>query len=282
MALGIAVLATVAAVKRLKNASDRQLRRFLLTFAGLLLSFEIYKQLIFSFHDDWNYQWYIFPFQFCSTPMYIALIAGFTKNKIVQQAFINFLGTYGLFAGLAAMLYPNDVFVATIGINIQTMVHHGAMMVVGIALLANKVKLIPSSILSATAVFSILVTIAILLNFAHNSWIAVGTFNMFYINPLYHNHLPVLVLIEPHVPHFVFVIIYVFGFALIAYLMLMIGKGIKAADSYRISARQKLWNRIKIENDSDLDPSVYSRWGNNIVIWSPSDQKVGAVFFPVN
>lgn len=228
LALTIAVLAAVIAVVRLKNADDRQLRRFLLVFAGLLLSFEAYKQLIFSYQAGWGYQWYIFPFQFCSTPMYVALFAGLTKNKKVQQALINFLGTYGLFAGLAVMLYPNDVFVTTIGINIQTMVHHGAMMVVGIALLANQVKLTSRSIFGATAVFSVLVTMAILMNYVHNTWIAVGTFNMFFINPLIRNHLPVLSMIEPLVPHFIFVVIYIVGFALVAYLMLLIGIGIKA------------------------------------------------------
>jgi hypothetical protein len=160
--------------------------------------------------------------------MYVALFAGLTKNIKIQQALINFLGTYGLFAGLAAMIYPNDVFVSTIGINIQTMVHHGAMMVVGTALLANRVQLKPSSIIGATTVFLILVTIAILLNFAHNTWIADGTFNMFFINPQYQNHLPVLTLIESHVPHFLFVVIYTVGFMLIAFLVLLIGIGIKA------------------------------------------------------
>ena len=228
LALTITLLATVIAVIRLKNANDIQIRRFLLSFSGLLLTFEVYKQLIFSFQANWDYQWYAFPFQFCSTPMYVALFAGLTKNIKIQQALINFLGTYGLFAGLAAMIYPNDVFVSTIGINIQTMVHHGAMMVVGTALLANRVQLKPSSIIGATTVFLILVTIAILLNFAHNTWIADGTFNMFFINSQYQNHLPVLTLIESHVPHFLFVVIYTVGFMLIAFLVLLIGIGIKA------------------------------------------------------
>ena len=223
LALTITLIATVIAVIRLKNANDIQIRRFLLSFSGLLLTFEVYKQLIFSFQANWDYQWYAFPFQFCSTPMYVALFAGLTKNIKIQQALINFLGTYGLFAGLAAMIYPNDVFVSTIGINIQTMVHHGAMMVVGTALLANRVQLKPSSIIGATTIFLILVTIAILLNFAHNTWIVDGTFNMFFINPQYQNHLPVLKLIEPHVPHFLFVIIYTIGFIIVAFLVLLIG-----------------------------------------------------------
>jgi len=223
LALAIAILASVLATLYLRNADDKKLRRFLLGFSGLLLGFEAYKQLIFSYQANWSYQWYAFPFQFCSTPMYVALVAGLTKKKKIQQALVNFLGTYGLFAGLAVMVYPNDVFISTIGINIQTMVHHGAMKVVGIALLANKVPLSSKSILSAAAVFTVLVSIAILLNFVHTTWIQDGTFNMFFINPAFRNHLPILSQIEPLVPHSVFVLIYIIGFALVAYLMLLFG-----------------------------------------------------------
>jgi len=282
LALSIVVLASVVAVRWLKNADESRLRRFLLVFACLLLIFEVYKQLIFSFQADWNYQWYIFPFQFCSTPMYIALIAGLTKNKKIRQTFINFLATYGFFAGLAAMVYPNDVFVATIGINIQTMVHHGAMMVLGIALLLNKVKLVLASIVSATAVFSVLAVLAILLNFIHNTWIGEGTFNMFFINPQYNNHLPVLTSIEPLVPHFVFVLIYIVGFAFVAYLMLILGAGIKAAASYRKSIHQKHWNNMVTEYDSNFDSSVYRRWKNSVIIGSATDLYMRTVFPPVN
>jgi len=223
LALAIAIIASIVATIYLRNADDKKLRRFLLGFSGLLLGFEVYKQVIFSYQANWSYQWYAFPFQFCSTPMYVGLLAGLTKNKKLQQALINFLGTYGLFAGLAVMLYPNDVFISTIGINIQTMVHHGAMMVVGIALLANKVRLTSKSILSAAAVFTVLVSLAILMNYAHNTWIHNGTFNMFFINPINVNHLPILSQIQPLVPHPVFVIIYIIGFALVAYLMLLFG-----------------------------------------------------------
>ena len=235
IALVLVLIASILFATRMKKISDSKLRRFLLIFAGLLLLLELYKQLIFSYQSDWNYQWYAFPFQFCSTPMYVTLFAGLTKNKKIQQALINFLGTYGLFAGLAVMLYPNDVFISTIGINIQTMVHHGGMMVIGITLLANQVKLTSKSIIGASLVFSILVTIAMIMNFIHNTWISEGTFNMFFINPLYNNHIPVLTLIEPLVTHFLFVIIYIVGFTFVAYLMLAIGIGIKALGFKKIT-----------------------------------------------
>ena len=72
-----------------------------------------------------------FPFIFVQSPMYIAPIAAFLRPGKVRQAILNFLGTFGLFGGLAVMIYAQPVFITTIGINIQTMVHHGAQVVLG-------------------------------------------------------------------------------------------------------------------------------------------------------
>jgi hypothetical protein len=64
--------------------------------------------------------------------MYVGLLAGLLKEGKVRRALYSFLGTFCLFAGLAVMVYPNDVFTSTLGISIQTMVHHGGMTVLGI------------------------------------------------------------------------------------------------------------------------------------------------------
>ncbi|MDO9628503.1 MAG: YwaF family protein [Acholeplasmataceae bacterium] len=223
LALVLVVVGSVISVSRMKQMSDAKLKKTLLIFAGVLILFEIYKQLIFSYQANWSYQWYAFPFQFCSTPMYVALLAGLTKNKKVFEALKIFLATFGLFAGLAVMLYPMTVFVSTIGINIQTMVHHGGMAIIGLGILVNQIKLESKSIFKASLVFSVLVLIALVMNTIHNTWIQIGTFNMFFINPRFENGLPILGLFQPLVPAPIFLLIYIFGFSLCAYIMLFIG-----------------------------------------------------------
>ena len=221
--LALVIVGSIIAITRMKNMSDQKLKKVLLVFSLILIAFEVYKQVIFSYQSNWDYPWYIFPFQFCSTPMYVALIAGLSRNKKVFDALKTFLATFGLFAGIAVMLYPMTVFVNTVGINIQTMVHHGGMAIIGLGLLANQVKLESKSILKASAVFSILVGIALLMNTVFNMWIHDGTFNMFFINPLFENGLPILGLFQPLVPAPIFILIYIFGFSLLAYIMLLIG-----------------------------------------------------------
>jgi multisubunit Na+/H+ antiporter MnhC subunit len=215
MAIGI-----VIAVTRIKKMDDQKLKKMLIIFSVVLLTLEVYKQVIFSYQANWSYQWYAFPFQFCSTPMYIALFAGLTKNKKIEEALIAFLATFGLFAGIAVMFYPVTVFIQTIGINVQTMVHHGGMAVLGVGLLANKVKLESKTIIKASVVFSLLVVVAIILNTMHLYLVNEGTFNMFFISPRFENGLPILSMIQPLVHPIIFTFIYIIGFSFVAYIML--------------------------------------------------------------
>ncbi|BCR35840.1 hypothetical protein MPAN_007330 [Mariniplasma anaerobium] len=121
------------------------------------------------------------------------------------------------------MLHPGDVFVDTIGINIQTMIHHGGIAIVGFSLLFSKqVSYKINTLIKASVVFSIVVLIAILLNAIFNTWINDGTFNMFFINPKFTSNIPILFDIQPHVNAVVFNLIYYFGFTLVALIVFKI------------------------------------------------------------
>lgn len=208
-------------LKMFKKGDIPKIKKTILILGIVMLLLEVYKQIIFTYQEN-HYQWYAFPFQFCSTPMYLYIILGFTKNKKIASYLVAFLATYGTFAGVAVMLYPSSVFVPTIGINIQTMVHHGLIAAVGLALLLTSVPINYKTLLKGMSVFVILVTIAYMMNILFNVFIDTATFNMFFINPKYGTEIPVLSMIEPNVPHFIFLIVYVLGFSLMALLMLLI------------------------------------------------------------
>ncbi len=221
LSLFLFLLTMVILTIRYRHADERKLQLFLRTMAIIMIVFELYKQINFTYVNNWHYQWYAFPFQFCSTPMYIALIASFLKKGEVRNAMYMFLATFGFFAGAAVMFYPSTVYTSTVGINIQTMVHHGGMAVMGMVLLANHVPLDIKSFLKGTYVFVMLTLFAIILNGMHNLWIQDGSFNMFFINPLYHSEIPVLNLFQPLVPTIIYILIFIFGFSLVAYIMLL-------------------------------------------------------------
>jgi len=235
-ALAVVAIATVFVAIRFKHASDKSMRIILLSLGLLCMAFETYKQLIFSFSWDavnnqavWSYQWYAFPFHFCSMPMYLAPLAAILKKGKVQQAILNFLGTFGLFGGLAVMIYAEPVFISTIGINIQTMVHHGSQVVMGVFLLSShRVEFSWKSMIGASIVFVIPLFLAIGMNYAFFAWkgYAAGQFNMFWVSPYFTTELPVMSLIQPVVPYPIFVMIYILGFVLLASFVLLSAYGI--------------------------------------------------------
>lgn len=202
------------------------------TLAVILL--EIYKQINYSFsYTDgivFDYQWYAFPFQFCSTPMYIGLLAVlFSKGKL-HDAFCAYLATFAVFAGVCVSVYPGDVFVSTIGINIQTMVCHGSMICVGVYLFfSGHVPLEHKTILKAIPVFAVCVGLAVVMNeLAYSAGLLeTETFNMFFVSPHCEPSLPVYSLVQNAVPYPWCLVIYILIFTLAAYLMLLIAMGVR-------------------------------------------------------
>ena len=226
--LALTVALSVLFAKKYKNATDKKIDKFLFITSIIVITFEIYKQVVFSFHFDgkkviWDYQWYAFPFQFCSTPMYIMLIASIVKNEKIKNVLYSFLGTFALFAGTAVMLYPGDVFVVTLGINIQTMVCHGSMVIVGIVLLASKkCQSNSESIIKGFVVFLITVCIAIGLNFTYKGLGGTERFNMMFLSPYHDCGVPFLEIIQKNAPYPVFVLSYIFGFTLATIIVIII------------------------------------------------------------
>ena len=220
---------TVLLCKLGKYHNDQQVRKVLRFTALLVIGLEIYKQINYTFrYDDGiyaSYRWYAFPWQFCSTPMYISLLAGISKKGRFHDALCAYLSTFAVFAGAAVMLYPADVFTETVGINIQTMICHGSMVVIGAYLLSSgHVKLEGKTVLKAIPVFACTVGIAMLLNEMANltGILEDHTFNMFFISPYCDPSLPVYSLVQQVVPYPISLVIYILGFSAAAAMMLLI------------------------------------------------------------
>lgn len=198
-------------------------RTVLLITTVIVILLEIYKQLLYSYHVDWSYQWYAFPMQFCSTPMYVGLLAALTKKGKIHESACAYMVTFSLFAGTAVMIYPGDVFIDSIGINIQTMICHGSMIFLAIYLMATGyVKLGLKTVLKAIPIFAFFLLIAMGLNeWAYQSGLLVEHtgFNMFYISPYVPGHLPIYSNVQAVVPYPWSLLIYIVGFAAAAYVM---------------------------------------------------------------
>ena len=236
MFVAIIICATVLICLKFKDSSEKTVNKIMLVVWIILVVGEIIKQVLYSFEFDgtsavWDYQWYAFPYQLCGTPLVVLPFAIFLKEGKVRDACITYLATFSLFGGLAVYFYPNDVFVSEIAINLQSMIHHGLQVVLGIFLAVhNRRNLNFKRYISSVGVFVVLAAAAIVMNIGvYHAFAANGideTFNMFYISPYFDCTLPVLSAIYPAVPYPIFLAIYVFGFMIVSAIMHYGAKGI--------------------------------------------------------
>ncbi len=191
------------------------LRRMLIAFGLGLLLLEVGKQITYSYTPGigWAYNWDRFPFQFCSTPIYVALICMCLRAGKLRRALLAFLATYSPVAGCAVLFYPAaDVFHEIVYLNVHTMLWHGAMLLFGLYLwLTDAVTPTLSTALGAAIVYLPMPTVALLLNEAEHRWGFAGdfTFNMFYISRHGNCMIPVLSRVQDHAPYAVFFLSYV-------------------------------------------------------------------------
>ena len=241
----LSILAVIPLIYWKRN-SPENIRRTVLITAIIVTVLEIYKQINYSFSYTngitFDYQWYAFPFQFCSTPMYVGLLAGLTKKGKLHESLCAYLVTYAFFAGLSVMIYPADVFIDTVGINIQTMICHGSMLTIGIYLLrTGYVPLAHKTILKALPVFAVNVTLAVIMNEIayYSGLLETETFNMFFVSRHCAPSLPVYSIVQTYVPYPFCLILYIAGFTAAGYLILLSGMGIaKLVSKAKLSVKK--------------------------------------------
>lgn len=214
---------------------EQFVRRVVLHTAELVCMLETLHQI--NYNLTWqdgglhlDMQWYAFPFQFCTTPMYAGLLTGVFRKGRVHRALCAYLATYAVFAGLCVMLYPSTIFTGEIITNVQGMVCHASMLTVGIFLYCT--GYVPTehrTMLRAIPVFGVFLLLAMLMNeIAYRAGLmAAGhTFNMFFISPYCEPSLPVYSTVQAHVPYPWCLAVYIGVFTLAAYMVLLSARGI--------------------------------------------------------
>lgn len=235
MWLCIMVLECVGAFFLAKKHSKKIDKWLIFGFGAFLLVIEIYKQIIFTV-DAGRYQWYAFPFVFCSIPLYICLLVPFLKPGKIQDACYKFIAFFGLLAGLSCMLYPDSVFATDdITILIHTMLWHTSLVVIGFYLIVSKGygKNYKNDLVPGFYVYFILVAIAVIGNdigyyYMKDMLEATGDcFWLLHISSHYTCPLPVLNTISDNAPYSIFIFCYVLAFTLGISVVFYIVKGIR-------------------------------------------------------
>ncbi len=211
--LGLFIL--MIAFRRHLPRGERALRCGLLLFGVGLLLLEVGKQITYSYTPGmgWDYNWNRFPFQFCSTPIYAALVGMCLPHGRLRQAILAFLATYAPVAGCAVLFWPAaDVFHEIVFLDLHTMLWHGAMLLFGLYLwLTEAVLPTKTTALGAAVVYLPMPVMALVLNELEHATDFAGdsVFNMFYISRHGDCMIPVLSWVQDHAPYAVFFFSYV-------------------------------------------------------------------------
>lgn len=227
-----------------KKHNEKQLKVILGTFGIIALILELLKQISWSFIYNpstklvtWDYEWYAFPFQLCTTPIYISIICLFLKKGKIRDSLLSFLAFFTILGSISTILLPESCFVEDILVNIHTMYLHLGSFIVSVYLLFSKeIKITKENFIKAFFVFIGLITIAEILNIViyQSGILNDETFNMFYISPYFISSLPIFDIIQENVPYILYLLIYIVALSLGAGIIYVISLGINKLFSKKV------------------------------------------------
>ncbi len=240
--IGMAVCVALAWLFR--KADEKQNRIILLSMGGFLLLSEIYKQLFYTYYIGGGvYQWWIFPFQLCSIPMYFCLFVPFIKNEKVRQSFYTFLATYNLLGGFVAMIEQSGLSHEYVTLTLHAYLWHLSLVFVGFYLIASgRAGKSFKDFIPAVCVFAGLCVIAqginISFHFAQQADLVSQeqSLKMFYISPYYQTPIAVFKQIEEATNWFVNALLYCFAQTLGGFIFFIIALLIKGRFGKRARA----------------------------------------------
>lgn len=115
-----------------RRFDDKKNKILLLSFAGVLIASEIFKQTFLYFTAEVHaVSWGEFPFQMCSMPMYLCPIAVFCKNERVKRALYGFMMCFNLLGGFAGVFEPSGVFLEQVPLTVHAVAWHYSLVFLG-------------------------------------------------------------------------------------------------------------------------------------------------------
>ena len=222
-----------------KDVKEKTYKLILLISWIVLIILEIFKQLVKAYHfgepSYWEYSIRDFPFSICSMVYYLVPIILFVnkeKHPKIVDAAVGYLSFITLTMGIVVCVYTKMVTSDLIYINIQTMVHHGALIVLGVFIYVwNRKTISIKTFYRSLIAFGITAVIAILINLAFYP----NFINMFFINPRRITNLPIGSVVQEKAGYPVYLIGFLALIALVTYLTYLVETSIyKATYSHRL------------------------------------------------
>ena len=153
----------------------------LLFFLGILLALsECYKQMfLYYIVNGRKYDWWYFPFQLCSMPIYLCLLLpGLKKGR---RTVVTFLADFALLGGIAVYLDPSDMLSPSVFLTLFSFLWHDLLIIIGILCgTSDAMQEDFRGALKMLGLFGLLAGIAEMLNVTLSRY---GELSMFYLSP---------------------------------------------------------------------------------------------------
>ena len=213
-----------------KNSSEKVYKRILFIFWIILIILEIFKQILKAFHygnpSYWEYSIRDFPFSICSMIYYlIPIILWVNKDKHpkIIDAVNGYLCFISLFVALIVCVYTNMIMSRLIYTNVQSLLHHGSQVVLGVYIFVwNRNNITIKTTYRSLILFAITAAMAIIVNLCFYPHFI----NMFFINPRRITNLPVGSFIQEKLGYPIYLILFLISISILTYLTYFIETGI--------------------------------------------------------
>lgn len=181
-ALGFTICAFAA--WKARNVSDKAARWILFTIGMILALSEVYKQLFYYFViEDNRYSWGDFPFQLCSIPMYMCLIAPWLKPGKLQRGMYSFMVLYNLLGGAISFAEPSGLLKDYWFLTVHALAWHMVLVFIGLFIcFSRRGGTERKDYWGATWTFVSLCAIAFIINCTVQN-VFDGDINMFFVGP---------------------------------------------------------------------------------------------------
>lgn len=170
--------------------SDQTFSHALTGFGLFLAACELYKQLFLFFiiHQQ-HYDWWYFPFQLCSLPMYLCLLTPKLPKGWLKTSLCTFLQDYSILGGVAALIVPEGFSDIHWTLTLHGYVWHLLLIVISLLIaLTGRGDIARKGFLRTLPLFFTFSVLAMIINVAAPGH---GQANMFYISPYYPTPQPV-------------------------------------------------------------------------------------------
>lgn len=187
--LAFACAGILTAIYLAWNLSKKK-RQHTLFFCGLILATsELYKQgFLYFIVNGEQYDWWYFPFQLCSVPMYLGLLLPLMKARLPARylkAVCTFIQDFALLGGIMALAEPSGLMHPYVTLTLHGFIWHFILIFMGFYCAFTGAGGRPARDFASTLpLFTGCAAIATAINVASHPY---GNADMFYISPYYPN-----------------------------------------------------------------------------------------------